>query len=250
MPGFVQLPELTLRVRRRADMVNSTFCTDAEIEEYIEQSMGALFDLVIESNGARHWVAMTQPQSTVAGQAAYSEVEILPGGLKAQLYKIVGVDVLWNNKWRKVPPALVADWNQQEDLQGWTNWRDVRYHFYQAAYLGDVTEAVNLQQIVRFMPTPQAVHSFRVRYIPYPNDWSSAPTTYFQSYSGWDEYIVCDAAAKCLEKEESFQHAQSLLARRDQAADRIRWHAQTMNEDGQGRIRDLDDETDFGWGSW
>ena len=78
-----------------------------------------------------------------------------------------------------------------------------------------MTEVTGLQQVFRFFPTPRrrttsACASF------YPNDWSSAPKTFLQAYSGWDDYIVCDAAAKCLEKEESFEHADRLLRRRDQ----------------------------------
>lgn len=246
MPGPVQLSELTTRVRRRADMESSTFCTDAEIEEYIEQSLGDLFDLIIESDGSRHWIAQTGTTETVAGTAAYTDLEVLPQ-MEAPIYKVIGVDVLWEGKWRKIPAAHMADWNAGEDSTGWTDWREIRYHFYQAASLTDVTEVTGLQQVFRFFPTPQATHYFRVRFIPYPNDWSSAPKTFLQAYSGWDDYIVCDAAAKCLEKEESFEHADRLLRRRDQLADRIRWHSRTMNEDWQGRVRDLDEEYDVGW---
>lgn len=249
MPGFVQLGELTTRVRRRADMVNSTFCTDAEIEEYIEHSFGDLFDLIIESSGARHWIAITGGTDTVAGTAAYTDLEIT-AELPAQIYKVIGVDVQWNGKWRSIKPAgSMADWNRGEDGTGWTSWEEIRYFFYQAASLTDVTEpGTGLEQVIRFYPTPQGVHTFRVRFIPYPNDWSSAPLSYLQSYSGWDDWIVCDAAAKCLEKEESFAHADRLMRRRDQLSDRIRWHARTMNEETQGRIRDVyDDEGDVGY---
>lgn len=247
MPGPVQLGELTTRVRRRADMESSTFCTDAEIEEYIEQSLGELFDLIIESNGARHWIASTRTHETIAGTAAYTDLEVLPQ-LPAPIYKVIGVDVLWNGIWRKVRPAGMAEWNAQADSTGgWTDWESITYQFYQAASLDDVTEVTGLQQVFRFSPTPQGVHYFRVRFIPYPNDWSSAPTTFLQAYSGWDEYIVCDAAAKCLEKEESFDHAERLWRRKEATADRIRWHARTMNEDWQGKVRELDEERTFLW---
>jgi hypothetical protein len=241
MPGPVQLAELVTRVRRRADMENSLFCTDAEIQEYVEQSLGDLFDLIIENNGTRHWISQTDVIETSAGVAAYTNLELLPQ-LPAPIYKLIGVDVKWNGEWVKIKPGLTGNWNRAEATTGWQSPGDIEYWFYQSAYLTDVLEPTQLEQVIRFAPTPQGTHEFRLRFVPYPNDWSSAPTRYFQGYSGWDEYIVCDAAAKCLEKEESFEHAERLMRRRDQAGDRIRWHAQTMNEDGQGRIRDLEEE--------
>lgn len=228
-------------------MVGSTFVTDAEIQEYVEGSFGDLFDLIIESNGTRHWIATTSTQSTIAGVAAYTDLTVLPSQ-PAPIYKVIGVDIQWDGVWRTLRPVQAHDWNVDEDGPGgWHDWREVGYFFYQAATLTDVTEVTGLQQVIRFTPTPQGVHSFRVRFVPYPNDWSAAPTTFLQGYSGWDEYIVADAAAKCLEKEESWKAAEAQIMRRERAADRIRWHASTMDEEGQGRVRDVYEEARRGF---
>jgi len=227
MPGFVSLADLVTRVRRRSSHENSLFVSDAEVEEYVEQSLGALYDLVIESNGPAFWQDTSAPTQTVPGEFLY-----LPGDdPPIDIYKIIAVEVLWDGKYRKV--------------------RGIRYRaLYPKVPTGPIVGSAlggAGYRHIRFIPTPQAEHTFRVRYIPVPADWSTNPTYSFTGLSGWDEWIVCDAAAKVLEKEESLEQAQYLIARREAAADRIRWATSTMNEDGQGRVRDLDEEALAWW---
>jgi len=247
MPGFVSLADLVTRVRRRSSHENSLFVSDAEVEEYVEQSLGALYDLVIESNGPAFWQDTSAPTKTVPGEFLY-----LPGDdPPIDIYKIIAVEVLWDGKYRKVRPYTAADDMMLEDETGWTHHSGIRYR---ALYpkvpsgpiVGSALGGAGYRHI-RFIPTPQAEHTFRVRYIPVPADWSTNPTYSFTGLSGWDEWIVCDAAAKVLEKEESLEQAQYLIARREAAADRIRWATSTMNEDGQGRVRDLDEEALAWW---
>src|SRR5690606_25178722 len=94
------------------------------------------------------------------------------------------------------------------------------------------------------MPVPLGIHEVRMFYIPLPptliGDGTLVNTQTFQSFSGWDEFIVCDAAAKCMEKEES--DPSFLLGRKAAAADRIRWHAMTMDQNSGGRVRNIDAE--------
>lgn len=238
MPGPVQLGDLVTRVRRRADMERTGFVTDSEIQEYIEQSLGDLFDLVIANHAGRHWIASTDAIETLPGVAAYTN--LTTSGQPTRIYKLLGVDIEWAGEWRTARPG--DQWNDGDEPRGWTTADSVRYWFYQPASVGDVLEATEVHAAVRFTPTPAGVHRFRLRYVPYPNDWSAAPLRYFQGYTGWDEYIVCDAAAKCLEKEESFEHAATLIGRRDKAAERIRWASLTMDASYQGRVRDVEEE--------
>ena len=58
-----------------------------------------------------------------------------------------------------------------------------------------------------FSPQPEGVTNVRVWYIPTAQQFSSATpatsTTTFDDYNGYAEYVVVDAAIKCLQKEES-----------------------------------------------
>ena len=226
-------------------MENSTFCTDTEIEEYIEQSMGALEDLVIESSGAQLYQDQTATQVTAAGTADYIPIDGSQNPYN--IYRILGVDVLWGGYWRPVKMYEQADFLSEEETSGWNDWSEVSYNTTIGTSNGPIVATASNHRIFHFLPTPQAVHSWRVRYIPYPGDWSTlgAGNT-FQGYTGWDEWIVCDAAAKCLEKEESYEQADRLIKRRDERGDQIRWAAVTMDGNDQGRIRDLAEERRIG----
>jgi len=242
MPGTVTLADLVTRVKRRASFENSAFVSDAEVEEYIEQSLGALYDLVIESAGPVFWQHTTTTTSTVAGTQVYLTESA--SQLSADIYKVIGVDVFWEGKWRKIKPYFASDELMMEDETGWTHWSRIFYRMvFPAMAKGPLQTAAANARHIQFIPAPAAVHSFRIRYIPSPGDWSTSGATYlFHGLSGWDEWIVCDSAAKCLEKEESLEQAMALLKRRDERGDAIRWHARTMDEEGQGRIRDLSEE--------
>lgn len=244
MPGTVTLAGLVTRVRRRAGMENSTFCTDAEIEEYTEQSLGDLYDIILTTGGADFWQHTTATTATVSGTQVYLPFGNLGAQRDADIYKVIGVDVQWGGVWRQIEPYKVQDELSMEDVSGWTSPDRIFYRmvFPSMEYGPLETAASDNARHVQFIPAPTAVHNFRIRYIPVPGDWSTLGATYlFHGLSGWEEWVVCDAAAKCLEKEESLEQAGFLITRRDRAEDRIRWAAATMDMRSQGRIRDVEE---------
>lgn len=242
MPGSRTLAQLVTQVRRRADMENTTFVTDSEIEQYIHDSYGELYDLIIESAGEEHFITSTT-FSTIADTASYAlsdqlgqegPFEVPP--LALEIYKTLGVDVLFNGEWLSLAPHRLGERNIRGDV-GWAAIDDVVYRVY-------TNLSENPLRQIEFSPTPTSVYSVRFRYIPIPSDLSGDGTSggdqTFQSFTGWDEFIVCDAAAKCLEKEES--DSRHLLARKMAAGERIRWHATTMNQESGGKVRNVDAE--------
>jgi len=65
MYNQVSLSDLIARSRQRADMVNTQFVTDPEITGYLNESLGELYDLIIQNAGneffmRRCWVEETQ----------------------------------------------------------------------------------------------------------------------------------------------------------------------------------------------
>src|SRR5690606_40021105 len=71
-----------------------------------------------------------------------------------------------------------------------------------------------------------------------------APDLFFQAEDGIRDFHVTGvqtcALPICLEKEES--DPRYLHARKMAAAERIRWHALTMNQESGGRVRNIDAE--------
>lgn len=236
MPGPVQLSELVTRVRRRADMENTTFVSDAEVEEYIEQSAGELLDLMIESAGADVFSVTSATNTTSAGTSQY---EIQDGGGNAlNVYRVLGVDVKFSGEWRSIRKLSFRYRNRMVDQDG--TWSGQNTVFYRPMPLStpDVWDGTaDLTFKLEFFPSPPAGQEFRVHYIPFPIDASSGGTVYLQGFSGWDEYVVVDAAMKCLEKEESdTRHLERRLAR---LLDRIRHAALTMDVGDNNAIGDV-----------
>jgi len=236
MPGPVTLAELTTQVRRRADMENTQFVTDVEIQAYLEGSLGELWDIVLEEGGGDHYVMTTPTDSTAAGTQDYILYSNLTSQVVAPVYRVLGVEALFSGKWRRLRRFSFWETAKAEDISGWSDESMVQYRVYFPG-VGGSTDSTRAGAVVRFIPTPQAVHSFRVRYVQYPPDWSDGDFAAFQSYSGWDEFIVCDAAAKCLEKEES--SAQHLYMRKAAALDRIRHASRSMNHGEGHQMRDV-----------
>lgn len=220
-------------------MENSTFCSDAEIEEYIEGSAGDLYDIVAESAPMDLFMRTTQANPTVAGTAAYTIYDSFSGDgdVVAPVYKIVDVQALISGVWDTIRPTQFWQDNEaNEDTGGWRSHESLFYRCHVESFNGPFVTVD--QRTITFLPVPQAVHSFRVRYIPTPGDWSTLGATYkIAGFSGWEEFVVADAAAKCLEKEESFAAAQFQVARRDRAEKRIRYHARSLNLDEREVVR-------------
>lgn len=231
MPGTVNLSTMVTRVRRRADMENTDFVSDAEIEEYVEASFGELVDLLIMYSGDATWMStVTGGQSTVAGTETYSIYTNDVDMIDADVYKVLGVEVKFDGKWRRI--GNFKHWQNSwlEDQSGWSGPGSVKYKVQWQTTLGS-------EATITFEPAPSAVHEFRVLYIPYPADWSTGGFTNFLGYTGWEEYIIVDAAMKCLEKEES--DVSHLARRMEIQRDRLTHHAQSMNMGEGSIIRDI-----------
>lgn len=241
MAGAVTLATLVTRVRQRSDQVGTTFVTDSELQDYISSSVGDLYDLILSVNSSLYEV-VTDTNSTVAGTQVYTPLRT--GATEAVIYKILGVEILWDGEWRRIEPYAAPNHLSLEDQTGWVHFTEVFYHPVMAASVeGPVDTVAGYNLDISFIPTPQSVESFRVRYVPAPGNWASLGGGYnFQGFSGWEDWVINDVAAKVAEKEESFELADRLLSRRDRAEVRIRWAAATMDTTSQSRVRDLDEE--------
>lgn len=184
MADTLTLAQLRTRVRERADMVNSQFVTDTELNGYINYSYKALFDLLVEANEDYNLTSTTL--TITSGNTA---------PLPANFYKLRGLDDL---SYGASSPVTVRkfNWNERNYFNspslagtvGVLQFSDVCYRI-----VGD-----NL--IIE--PEASAARSYKLWYIPAIANLV-ADTDTADGVQGWLEYVIVDSAIKCLIKEES-----------------------------------------------
>jgi hypothetical protein len=198
------LLQLRTAARQRADQVNSTFISDAELTSYVNQSAYELYDVLIQKYGDAYWAA-----STTLTTDGVNTTFALP----ADLYKLLGVDLQTSgspNGWLTLRPFQMAERNrnwlpQSSAVLGFTS---LRYRL-----LGDK---------IWFTPLPAGGQTVQVWYVPRMNELV-ADADVLDGISGWTEYVIVDAAIKCMVKEESdpsalFAQKAALLKRIEEAA--------------------------------
>lgn len=214
------LANLISEIRARSDQQNTLFVTDSELEVWVNQSAAELWDIIIDHAGADAFASL-HSFSTVASTDIYD--------LPADFYRLIGVDVQFSGRWRRIEPYVIGDRNRYEDAEGWSGPHDVRYK------LGGITTA-GVQRL-RFIPTPQAVFSCRAWYLPLAYTVSGAAS--LVSVNGWDEFVVADVCAKVLESEES--DARHMIARREGARERVIRAASSLDMGEPKTMRDVAD---------
>lgn len=174
------LTDLRRKVRERADMVNSSFISATELDGYINASAYELFDLLVESNEDYNTL------STNSTIASGSHTIALP----ALAYKIRGVDVSYDNgqTWCPLKPYSFVDRGNYSDHTLTRRYANVRYRI--------------IGSTLHLLPESEAPGLYRIWYVPTMTPLVNAGDT-FEAYNGFEEYIVIDAAIKCLVKEES-----------------------------------------------
>ena len=194
----VTLAYLKEQVRARADQQNSQFIKDAELVDFINGSASALYDKLVEQ--AENYYVTSQTIPIIAGTNEYT--------LPSNFYKVLGVDYLVNNK--PVPMSRF-------------NFRDRHLYNYLDARPEIVRYGIWGNQLV-FKPQAPQIATVVIWYVPsitkLVND-----ADLLDGVNGWEEYIILDAAIKCMIKEESDPSA--LMAQLQMVKDRIA----TMSKD-------------------
>lgn len=180
MPRTRSLVNLRSDARKRADMENSTFCSDTEVDGYLNEGITELHDLLRAAFGDEYFEKDTT-LSTVAGTATVA--------LPADFLALTG---LWWDAGASEPIRLdkynPVDARVSFATNGWAWGYPVFYRI----------QSGN----VRFVPTPSAVHTVRMHYIAAPTRLV-ADGDLLDGYSGWEDYVVWHAVMKMRDKEET-----------------------------------------------
>jgi hypothetical protein len=174
------LLQLRAEVRQRANMENSLFVTDSELDRYINLSLSELYDILVSKYGQDYFMT-SYDFSTTAGVDSYA--------LPTDLYKLAGVDM-------KLDPV-----------------RFIRLKRFEFAERNRVDYAMTLREIdlkyrlrgeyILFSPIGNmSGRQIRLWYIPKPTLLVNTTDT-VEGYNGWEEHAIITAAIKCLGKEES-----------------------------------------------
>lgn len=193
MATTMTLAELRTAVRQRADMQNqsgiytNSFVTDEELTSYINQSYFELYDLLVTLFGENYYVSLPYSFVTNGSDQFYN--------LPTDFYKLLGVDVqitspTTNNSWWTLKPFNFGERNKYSVPNT-------------QLYFGITNLRYRLQADQIWMnPLPQSNQTIRVWYVPKMTTLV-ADSDEVQGVSGWTEYIIIDAAIKCMQKEES-----------------------------------------------
>jgi hypothetical protein len=218
MATTMSLADLRSAVRQRADMVNSQFVSDTELNSYINQSYFELYDLLIAQYGNNYYVANPYSFVTDGTNFLYS--------LPSDFYKLLGVDLALSNtldSYVTIRPFEFIDRNRYAvpNFQSFYGITNLRYR-------------INADKLW-FTPIPRSGQTIRIWYIPRMTTLALDTDT-ADGISGWTEYIIVDAAIKCLQKEES--DVSVLFAQKQSLINRIEAMAQARDAGSPAKVSD------------
>lgn len=196
--NIMTLAELMTAVRSRADMLpagytptltgnTGLFVNDAELITYIGLSAYELYDLMISAYGEDYFIALPPPTFLTDGST-----QTYP--LPVDFYKLKGVDLNLSpndpSSFVTIRPFNFSERNRYSvpNFQSFYGVTNLRYRL-TAGY-------------INMIPIPSGGQTIKLWYIPRLAPLALLTDT-FDGISGWTEYVVVDAAIKCLVKEES-----------------------------------------------
>jgi hypothetical protein len=201
------LANLITGVRRRADMEGSTFVSDAEIVDYINVAMAEVHDILV-TKFEDYYVSSQQYTLPGSGSGLTAGLFALP----STFYKCLGVDFDAGGITYRLKPYSFqerATYNSPGVVSSMIS--NTMYHIQ--------------GESIKFIPAPAASGTATLWYVPEPVYFSAGSTSATiesvaaQVAKGYEEYVVIDAAIKCLQKEES--DVQVLLVQKQQQLQRI-----------------------------
>ena len=210
------LLQLRTEARQRADMESSQFVSDSELTNYINAAYFELYDLLVGQ--FEDYFTINTTVAVAPGASSFP--------LPTNFYKLRAVD------YQNTGPT---DWVtvQRYQLQE----RNARGRVASRLYFGVRRLAYTiLGGAVNLLPAEDAAGTYRVWYIPRVSPLVSDSDT-VSNVLDFEDYIVVDAAIRCIVKEESDPSA--LMAQKEALKMRINAMASQRDASGLGRIADV-----------
>jgi len=216
------LTQLRLQARQRADMENSDFIEDAELDVYINDSYLELYDLLVAAY-VDYFIEDPLLITLSQGESTYA--------IPSNLYKLIGIDRCSNQStgvdgddFYLIRPFNWEDRNSRRNIDLFRGIHpNVQYRM-----VGD---------LFRFVPADQAQGIYRVWYVPSLEPLVNSTDQISVQADRWKLYIVIDAAIKMLQKEES--DVSVLAAQKMALIRRIQEMAQVRDAGEPERVTDV-----------
>ncbi len=210
----VTLATLKTQVKEAANMENSSFISDAELTRYIDMSYAELYDLLVATFEDYYAIGPTEFTISTGNTQA----------LPADFYKLIGIDCKFGSSWYPIKRFEMAERGR------WVNANKL-------AYVGLINIGYRIvgSNIVMY-PESSVKGTYRYWYVPKRTDLTTDAST-LDGVNGWQEYVVIDAAIKCLRKEES--DVSVLMAEKEQIKKRIEAMAPNRDEGTPKKIADV-----------
>jgi len=205
---------LRTRARRRADMENSSFVSDAEIQDYLNSSISELHDFMVKSF-----------EDYFVSEQTYN-VPIATGGvnLPDDFYKALGVDYESGG----ITSTLKA-------------YSFTERNVYNSPYAVIDRLAEPMYKVegskIKLVPTNSQSGTITLYYVPLPTQFSTTVTEIETIIPGYEEYVVVATAIRMLMKEES--DVSVLERERQQLSSRIIRALSPRDVSGSFAIRDV-----------
>jgi len=155
------------RIRDRADLVNDMFIQDGTLNQWINDSISELYDLLVQAS--EDWYVVSTPQTVTAPASTFTA----PAGM----LRFHGLD---------------------RDLGGGT-YESVKRGVFRERLTYTERRYVLTAGTFRLFPVSSAPGNYVVWYTPVFTPMEDDGDT-FDGIDGWEEYVVVDVAAKCREK--------------------------------------------------
>lgn len=213
------LLQLRAEVRQRADCENDPHISDSELTRYINQSGAALHALIVEQDEG-DFIEFASAVTT-AGNIAVPLVGL------TSFYKLANVSALINGEWQ---PLKRWTWEQLTALRNASTWGvpgwPVLYRL--------IRNSAGVPEI-DLAPVPDGAYQISLFYIAAYIDLVADGDTY-DGRDGWEEWVINDAAIKCLIKAE--ESVVDLTRERDACFARISAQITAADLDHPPTVRD------------
>lgn len=225
------LLQLRDEVRQRADMVNSAFVTNAEINRCINESWAHMYDQLL-ATGEDYYLKYVDIAATAGGYFDFAGYTSSTNTAASDVYQVRGVDAIYSDSVIVNVPRF--------------NWEERNVYAAAAPIIPFcpivayrvIQNPVTGNDCIHLIPDNQSngVQTIRVWYYPNPKVLVSDSDT-IDGRSGWEEWVVVDAAIKLLVKEESDTSALERQAARIWA--RVMTVAQNRDAGQSKRVTDV-----------
>lgn len=240
------LAELRTRVRERADMESTNFISDAELDRFISASYTELHDLLVKADPSRY---LREDSFTLTGTTT---TVAMPFDYYGTINVLVELDSGNYAPVHKIMPGEITNWPREATSTSLLSYYNSRPQFgyrflnnFSDDDLNDPEDQNAYSDVLQIFPRVSESTNFIHVYVRAPQIRDKDNGT-IDGISGWEEYIVLDAAIKCLHKEET-NAAHLERAKADMKA-RIEIMAENRTAAEAGHVADTGWYTNRGYG--